>query len=163
MSFVVSDVVFAVFAPIMTVLPYDTVDEAILIANSTRYGLGSAIFGSSRSECRSVADRLSVGMVALNDFGVFYLNQAMPFGGVNASGYGRFGGPEGLRGICAVKSISEDRLFKWVRTKIPGPVDYPLPKSDKSWMFLKGLVGLAYAPSWWGSIKGLRDLVRGSV
>ena len=79
------------FAPVMTVMPYDTVEEAVAIANSTRYGLGSAVFGSDKKECRTVAEVLKVGMVAINDFGVFYLNQAMPFGGVNMSGHGRFG------------------------------------------------------------------------
>lgn len=81
----------SVFAPVMTVLPYDTIEEAIEIANSTRYGLGSAVFGPSKSLCRRVAKEMRTGMVAINDFGVFYLAQSMPFGGVKASGHGRFG------------------------------------------------------------------------
>jgi acyl-CoA reductase-like NAD-dependent aldehyde dehydrogenase len=56
-----------VFAPVMNVIPYDTVDEAIKIANGTRYGLGSAVFGNDRDECRFVAERLDVGMVAINE------------------------------------------------------------------------------------------------
>jgi hypothetical protein len=66
--------------------------------------------------------------------GVFYLNQAMPFGGVKASGHGRFGmpqliitsiqtdqlgGEEGLRSLCTPKSIIHDRLFSLIRTPIP--------------------------------------------
>ena len=66
--------------------------------------------------------------------GVFYLNQAMPFGGVKASGHGRFGTPhlismslrtnlpggeEGLRSLCTPKSIIHDRLFSLIRTPIP--------------------------------------------
>jgi hypothetical protein len=59
--------------------------------------------------------------------GVFYLNQAMPFGGVKSSGHGRFGGEEGLRALCAVKAITEDRFFSWIRTPIPKPVgEFPL-------------------------------------
>jgi acyl-CoA reductase-like NAD-dependent aldehyde dehydrogenase len=57
-----------VFAPVMNVIPYDTVEQAIEIANGTRYGLGSAIFGNDRAECRSVAERLEVGMVAINEY-----------------------------------------------------------------------------------------------
>lgn len=54
--------------------------------------------------------------------GVFYLNQAMPFGGCKGSGYGRFGGPEGLRGLCNLKSVITDRFHGWVQTGIPPPV-----------------------------------------
>jgi hypothetical protein len=65
----------------------------------------------------------------------------MPFGGVNASGFGRFGmsdiavvcpasllisvrlgGPEGLRSLCSIKAVSEDRFFKLIQTGIPGPL-----------------------------------------
>lgn len=56
-----------VFAPVMNVIPYDTVEQAISIANGTRYGLGSAVFGNDRAECRFVAERLDVGMVAINE------------------------------------------------------------------------------------------------
>ena len=74
--------------------------------------------------------------------GVFYLNQASPFGGVKASGHGRFGesskgakqpnipsdagfatgGEEGLRSLCSPKTVIEDRFFSWIRTTIPRPV-----------------------------------------
>ncbi|WVQ84433.1 hypothetical protein IAT38_006585 [Cryptococcus sp. DSM 104549] len=87
----------------------------------------------------------------------------MPFGGVKASGHGRFGGEEGLRGLCSAKSITEDRFFSWVRTSIPKPVDFPLPGDGTAWAFLQGLVGLAYAPSLWGKVKGLGGLVKASV
>ena len=59
--------IVSVFAPVMNVIPYDTVKQAIEIANGTRYGLGSAVFGNDRAECRSVAERLEVGMVAINE------------------------------------------------------------------------------------------------
>jgi acyl-CoA reductase-like NAD-dependent aldehyde dehydrogenase len=48
-------------------MPYDTVEEGINIANSTRYGLGSAVFGRDKSECRKVAEQLECGMVAINE------------------------------------------------------------------------------------------------
>ncbi|WVR07963.1 hypothetical protein IAU60_005006 [Kwoniella sp. DSM 27419] len=92
-------------------------------------------------------------------FGVFYLNQAMPFGGVKASGHGRFGGEEGLRSLCSVKSVSEDRFFSTIRTSIPRPVDFPLPEGRKPWNFLVGLVNLAYARTLWGRAKGLAGLL----
>ncbi len=95
-------------------------------------------------------------------FGVFYLNQDMPFGGVKASGYGRFAGPEGLRGLCYPKAVIEDRFFSLIRTSIPAPVDFPLPPGDKPWTFLKGLVFFAYGRGT-ASFKGLLDVIRMAV
>lgn len=46
----------------------------------------------------------------------------MPFGGVKASGHGRFAGPEGVRGLCAPKAVIEDRWFRVIQTSIPRPV-----------------------------------------
>lgn len=61
-----------------------------------------------------------------------YLNQALPFGGVKHSGYGRFAGPEGLRGMTRPKAVTEDRLFGIVQTSIPAAVDYPLD-ATRAW------------------------------
>ncbi len=64
----------SVFAPIGLIIKYDTVEQAIEIANSTRYGLGASVFGPVRETCLKVAKRLQCGMVAINDFGVFYVS-----------------------------------------------------------------------------------------
>lgn len=55
-------------------MPYDTVEEAIELANGTRYGLGASVFGPSQDFCVKVAKRLECGMVSVNDFGVFYVS-----------------------------------------------------------------------------------------
>jgi acyl-CoA reductase-like NAD-dependent aldehyde dehydrogenase len=62
-----------VFAPIALIMPYDDVDEAIEIANGTKYGLGASVFGPDQSVCLDVAKRLDCGMVSVNDFAVFYV------------------------------------------------------------------------------------------
>jgi len=64
-----------VFAPIALVIPYDTIDEAIEIANETRYALGASVFGPDKYECLDVAKHLECGMVSINDFGVFYVSE----------------------------------------------------------------------------------------
>ena len=134
------------FAPIFLIIPFPTssLDSAISIANSTRYGLGSSIFGSSLTQCQYIADRLHAGMVNINDFGVSYLNQGLPFGGVKKSGYGRFAGPEGLLGLTQAKAVTRDRFFSVVKTGIPPRLDYPMEKPGKSWGFVQGLVRFAY-------------------
>jgi len=67
-----------VFAPIALLMPYETVEEAIEIANSTKYGLGASVFGPDQEDCLKVAKRLECGMVSINDFGVFYVCSCLP-------------------------------------------------------------------------------------
>lgn len=55
-------------------MPYEEVEEAIDIANSTKYGLGASVFGPDQDQCLYVAKRLECGMVSVNDFGVFYVS-----------------------------------------------------------------------------------------
>ncbi|KAL7425233.1 Meiotic Sister-Chromatid recombination aldehyde dehydrogenase [Cryptotrichosporon argae] len=150
------------FAPVMAVVPYDDVEHALTWLNRSRFGLGAGVYGADRDECMRAAERIECGMVAINDFGVFYLNQAMPFGGTKASGHGRFGGPEGLRALTAAKSVIADRWFGAVRTRIPRPVDFPLPAEHTSWAFLQGLVGFVYGEGL-ARLAALGQLVRAAL
>lgn len=86
----------------------------------------------------------------------------MPFGGVKASGYGRFGGREGLHGLCNPKAIIEDRFFSLIRTPIPKPLDYPVKSTIASWKFVKGLILLVYADNLSDKATGLKDLLKNS-
>jgi len=63
-----------VFAPIALLIRYDDIDEAITIANGTRYGLGASVFGPHQDLCLEVAKELHCGMVSINDFGVYYVS-----------------------------------------------------------------------------------------
>ncbi|KAI0308256.1 Aldedh-domain-containing protein [Multifurca ochricompacta] len=146
------------FAPIALIMPYDTIDEAIEIANDTRYALGASVFGPDKYECLEVARRLECGMVAINDFGVFYLNQDLPFGGIKASGYGRFGGPEGLRSLTNLKTIIVDRWPWLLQTSIPRPLDYPVRSPTQAWDVASGIVDALYADGWRESWEGLQRL-----
>lgn len=90
---------------------------------------------------------------------MFYLNQSLPFGGCKASGYGRFAGPEGLRGLCNIRAVTEDRLHGLVQTSIPPALAYPIDSATKAWSFVSGLVELLYAREWIsGRGKGLLKL-----
>lgn len=91
-----------VFGPVVTLMNYDTLDEAIDIANDTEYGLSSVISGDP-AEAAKVAPKLRAGMVAINAWGP---SPGAPFGGYKQSGNGREGGVFGLRDFMEVKSIS---------------------------------------------------------
>jgi len=91
------------FAPIAAVLPYSTLDEAVEIANGTRYGLQAALFTESIDVAFYLARRIEVGGLIVNDGSHFRIDQ-MPFGGVKDSGAGR----EGVK--YAIAEFTEPRL-----------------------------------------------------
>lgn len=135
------------FAPVLALFraPSSSAAEILPIANAPDFGLGASVHGSERDPAMAPIVRgLRSGMVAVNDFAVFYAVQ-LPFGGVGGSGYGRFAGEEGLRGLCNIKSVCEDR-FGWlgIRTGIPPPVQYPVKSQAKGWAFTQGVVELGY-------------------
>lgn len=64
---------WTVFAPVAVLMSYETIDDAIALANGTKYGLGASVFGPDQYLCMDVAKRLQCGMVSINDFGVTYV------------------------------------------------------------------------------------------
>lgn len=82
------------FAPIAGVLPFDSLDEAVAIANDTEYGLAAYICSNRLDEIHSLIRRLDHAMVAVN--GTRFTGHPIPFGGMKASGLGREGGSEGF-------------------------------------------------------------------
>lgn len=150
------------FAPVLTLMPAKDVEHAIELANSTEYGLGASVFGGTGSKnwqiCNYVANKLKAGNVAINDFATFYVCQ-LPFGGVKGSGYGKFGGEEGLRGLCVEKSVCYDKI-PFVSTQIPKPLDYPIQDGKKAWEFVRALNVAGYSVSWWERIKGIGTLAQ---
>jgi aldehyde dehydrogenase (NAD+) len=96
-----------VFGPVLTVLTYETVDEAIALANDTDYGLSAGVWGRDERRTLDVARQLEAGMVYVNDWHV--IHPMYPFGGYKQSGLGREGGPDALDEYTEQKYISIDR------------------------------------------------------
>ncbi|KAK4695016.1 hypothetical protein P7C71_g2659, partial [Lecanoromycetidae sp. Uapishka_2] len=147
------------FAPICVLMRALTVDEAIAIANSTPYALGASVFGSNTKVLDRVTNELKAGMVSVNDFAVYYA-VSLPFGGVKGSGYGRFGGEEGLRSICNIKAVCVDRFPRLVGTSIPSALDYPIKGARRAWEVCRGVVELGYGMGMWARVSGLARIVR---
>jgi acyl-CoA reductase-like NAD-dependent aldehyde dehydrogenase len=100
-----------VFGPVMLLMRFRDDAEAIEIANGVSYGLSSSVFSKDRRRARAIAEALETGMTAINEFGgVTYMAQDLTFGGIKASGYGRMNGREGLRSMCNVKAVIDDRI-----------------------------------------------------
>jgi acyl-CoA reductase-like NAD-dependent aldehyde dehydrogenase len=116
-----------IFGPIMCIFKVkgNSDDEAIRMANNCEFALSSCAFSGSYKRAAKVASQLHAGMSAVNDLeGCTYMSQSLPFGGCKKSGYDRFAGPEGLRGLCSIRSVCED-LIPFLRNGIPPPMQYP--------------------------------------
>jgi aldehyde dehydrogenase (NAD+) len=91
-----------IFGPVVSILGYDSVDEAVAIGNDTEYGLAGYVWGSDLAEARDVASRLRAGAITLNGAAV---DMMAPFGGYKMSGNGREWGDYGLNEFLEVKTI----------------------------------------------------------
>ena len=118
------------------------------------------MFAADRTRAERIARAVGSGMANINDFGANYLMQSLPFGGIKGSGFGRFGGIEGLRECCYTKSMTGD-LVSFVHTNVPPVLQYPV--NDVSVRFAGGLAKLSYAGTIGGRLSGLVQLLRNLV
>lgn len=146
------------FGPIMPIMKFSTDEEAVKLANDSRYGLGCAVFSGSQQRAREIASQIRCGNVAVNDFASTYMCQSLPFGGVKDSGFGRFAGVEGLRACCLVKSVVEDRWWPYIKTKIPKPIQYPI--SENGFEFQESLVEALYGLNIWDRLRALVNVLK---
>ncbi|GGA69006.1 aldehyde dehydrogenase [Nitratireductor aestuarii] len=93
-----------VFGPILTVIPFDTPDEAIRIANDSPFGLVAGVHTTNINKALGLGEKLRVGQVWINSFGVG-LDVEFPFGGYKLSGFGREKGLEAIAAYQQIKNI----------------------------------------------------------
>jgi succinate-semialdehyde dehydrogenase/glutarate-semialdehyde dehydrogenase len=91
------------FGPVAAVLRVKDADEAVAVANSTRFGLGASLWTSSTAEVERLVPLIEAGAVFVN--GLVKSDPRLPFGGVKCSGYGRELGLEGIRAFVNVKTV----------------------------------------------------------
>ncbi len=91
-----------IFGPVLAIIPYEDEEDAIRIANGTRYGLAGGVWSGDEEHAKAVARRIRTGQVEING-GAF--NPLAPFGGYKQSGHGRELGRLGLEEFLAVKSM----------------------------------------------------------
>jgi aldehyde dehydrogenase (NAD+) len=91
-----------IFGPVLTVIGYDDVDDAVRIANDSDFGLGGTVWTTDVERGEAVARRVQTGTIGIN---AYLPDPAAPFGGVKGSGLGRELGPEGLGAYQAIQSI----------------------------------------------------------
>lgn len=144
------------FGPIMCIMKVKDEAEALALANSTDYGLGSTVFTQSRGRADRMIAALRAGSTVINDFGLAYMANALPFGGVGGSGYGRLNGREGIRAMCNQKSVLRDRLPLHRPIKL-----YPVQPGD--YRRTRAIIDLLYRRGIGARLNALVSLVRQSL
>ena len=129
-----------VFGPVLLIMKFETDAEAVRIANGTAFGLQSSVFSKNQARAERIARQIEAGATVLNDFGMCYLNQNLPFGGVKESGFGRMNGRDGLRGYTNPKALLKDRF--WNLGVVPRL--YPVQAGD--YVQARRMIRLMFAP-----------------
>jgi acyl-CoA reductase-like NAD-dependent aldehyde dehydrogenase len=144
------------FGPVVALCRVRDDDHAVALANGTSFGLSSTVFSRDAARARRIGARLQAGSTLINDFGLTYMVQDLPFGGVKASGFGRLNGRAGLHGMCNVKAVVEDRLPMHQPTRLfpVGRADYGTYAAAIQTLYRPGVVGklraaAALVGAWW--------------
>jgi acyl-CoA reductase-like NAD-dependent aldehyde dehydrogenase len=95
-----------IFGPVLTVSSFESEDEAIALANSTRYGLAAGVWTGRAGQAHRVARRITAGTVWINTYGTFH--PTLPFGGTKSSGFGRELGESAVDAYTELKTVVED-------------------------------------------------------
>ncbi len=143
-----------IFAPIVLLVPYDTLDDAIRMNGECPYALTVSVFGNA-TEAMQLANQLKAGSVTIKDIIIPTADPRLPFGGVGQSGFGVTRGIEGLLEMTYPKVIS-NRLGKTLRH-----LEAPAPRDE---LVLEGLLQWTHATTVKRRFQGLRkiiDAVRG--
>ncbi|WP_233608459.1 aldehyde dehydrogenase family protein [Nocardia stercoris] len=124
------------FGPTVTVRSVDSLDEAIALANGTRYGLASSVYSARHGV--EIARQLRAGATSINSVIAFGAISALPFGGVGESGIGRIHGEEGLREFVRPHSIARQRFA------IPGMALLALDRTPAAMAMARRAVRMLY-------------------
>lgn len=96
-----------VFGPVLPIISFRSEEEAISLANNTKYGLGSYVFTQDKKRASRIASQIQAGMVSINN--ASYLQPCSPFGGYKESGLGREHGRFGFEELTQVKVVAIDK------------------------------------------------------
>jgi aldehyde dehydrogenase (NAD+) len=108
---------------VVTVVPFDSEEEAISMANDSPYGLSASVWTADAERGARVAREIAAGMVCVNNHNATGAHPALPFGGIKESGMGRYKGAHGLHSFSHTKAVVIDK-----DSAPPEPHWYPYSK-----------------------------------
>lgn len=141
------------FGPVIPIMRVNNPEEAIGLANDSRYGLGASIFSRDKSAAAKLAEKIESGAVNINDTLVNFIVVEAPMGGRKDSGFGNRHGAEGIRRYCQQKTIVVDRFglkeeFPWY------------PATNKKAQQVRHLLNLLCHSSWAHKLRAVKALIR---
>ena len=145
----------ASFAPIASVIPFDSIDDALSLALSCPFGLAASVFTRDIAAAEELAARIPAGAVAINDTLAPTAHPATPCGGRGASGWGVTQGAEGLLAMTTPQTVSVRKgRFRPHADEVISPDPATLD-------ILRGLLRATYGRGWKDWWAGVKQLVRG--
>ncbi|HUF43336.1 MAG TPA: succinic semialdehyde dehydrogenase [Verrucomicrobiae bacterium] len=142
------------FGPIIPIVKVNSAEEALRMANDSRYGLSGSVFSQNDAAAWDLAQGMQSGSVSINDSLVSFIVADAPMGGCKESGYGYRHGAEGIRKFCQQKTIVIDRFglkeeFPWY------------PATRKKAGQIRHLLNLLCRTGWRHKLGALRGLISG--
>jgi acyl-CoA reductase-like NAD-dependent aldehyde dehydrogenase len=140
------------FGPVIPIMKVEDADEALRLANDSRYGLGGSLFARDKSLAQSLAGQLESGTVCINDSLVNFIIPDAPMGGRKDSGFGYRHGAAGIRKFCHQKTVVIDRFglkeeFPWY------------PATQKKTRQVRHLLNLLCHSGWRHKLRALKGLL----
>jgi len=142
------------FGPVIPIMKVSDAEEALRLANDSRYGLSGSIFSRNGAHAFRLAEKLQSGSVCINDSLVTFIVPDAPMGGTKESGFGYRHGAEGIRKFCQQKTIVIDRFglkeeFPWY------------PTTSKKAAQLRHLLNLLCRSGWRNKFRAFKGLAKG--
>jgi acyl-CoA reductase-like NAD-dependent aldehyde dehydrogenase len=142
------------FGPIIPIMRVSDAEEALRLANDSRYGLSAAVFTADAATAQRLAGGMHSGSVCINDSLVPFIVADAPMGGRKDSGFGYRHGAEGIRKFCHQKTIVADKFglkeeFPWY------------PATEKKAHQVRHLLNLLCHTGWSHKMRALKGLIRG--
>jgi aldehyde dehydrogenase (NAD+) len=147
----------AAFAPIVAVMPFDDLEDALTMETQCPYALGASVFTKTSSRAEAIASRLRTGTVAVNDVIANIAHPATPFGGRGISGWGVTQGADGLLEMTIPQVVSH-KPFRF-RPHFDMSFDLAAGQTKASHgNLMRGLLEGGHSPSFSGRLRGWRKL-----